>query len=75
MTVKERRKVVTSVAGIVVEVLVTVGSPVGEETEVAIVESMKMEIPVEAGIAGTVAEVLVAPGDKVAEGQTIAVLS
>ena len=49
--------------------------PRGEETEVAIVESMKMEIPVEAGIAGTVAEVLVTPGDKVAEGQTIAVLS
>ena len=41
---------------------------------VVIVESMKMEIPVEATEAGTVEEVLVAEGDQVSEGDLVAVV-
>ena len=41
---------------------------------VAILESMKMEIPVEAPVAGTVTEVKVAPNDQVQEGDLIAII-
>ena len=37
-----------------------------------IVESMKMEIPVESPVAGTLAEVLVGEGDAVAEDDPVA---
>ena len=40
----------------------------------AVLESMKMEIPVESPVAGTVAEVRVAPEDRVAEGDVIVVI-
>jgi biotin carboxyl carrier protein len=39
-----------------------------------ILESMKMEIPVEAPVAGTIAEVLVAPEEQVEEDQVVAIL-
>jgi acetyl-CoA carboxylase biotin carboxyl carrier protein len=39
-----------------------------------ILESMKMEIPLEAPQAGTVAKVLVAEGDQVKEGQVVVLL-
>jgi acetyl-CoA carboxylase biotin carboxyl carrier protein len=39
--------------------------------EVAILESMKMEIPAEAEVAGVVAELLVAEGDAVADGDPL----
>ena len=48
---------------------------VGERVEageaVMILESMKMEIPIEAPEAGTVAEIDVAEGDSVEEGQRL----
>jgi biotin carboxyl carrier protein len=40
-----------------------------------IVESMKMEIPIEAPAAGTVTEVRVAEGERIAEGAVVVVLS
>ena len=39
-----------------------------------ILESMKMEIPVEAPVAGTVTEVRVKPEDQVQEGDLLAVI-
>jgi len=41
---------------------------------ILIVESMKMEIPVNAPVAGRLSEVLVKEGDEVTEGQDLAVL-
>jgi acetyl-CoA carboxylase biotin carboxyl carrier protein len=41
---------------------------------VAILESMKMEMPVEAEDAGTVSEILVEEGQSVSEGDTLVVL-
>ena len=46
--------------------------PVGDD--LVILESMKMEIPVEAPCAGTVAEIAVQPDDQVPEGDVVAVI-
>lgn len=67
-------RVESEVTGTVWKVLVEVGSQVAEEEPLMIVESMKMEIPVEAPCAGTVSELLVNPEDPVEEGQIVAVL-
>ena len=56
------------------QVPATVGQSVAEGDTVAILESMKMEIPVEAPVAGTITQVLVAPNDQVQEGDLIAVI-
>jgi acetyl-CoA carboxylase biotin carboxyl carrier protein len=50
------------------------GQSVSEGDELAILESMKMEIPVVAPVAGTVREVSVAPDDQVVEGDLICVI-
>jgi acetyl-CoA carboxylase biotin carboxyl carrier protein len=54
--------------GTMKEVLVSVGDHVNAGEELLIIESMKMEIPVESPAAGTVAEILVAPPDRINEG-------
>jgi acetyl-CoA carboxylase biotin carboxyl carrier protein len=51
-----------------------VGQQVAEGDTVAILESMKMEIPVESPVAGTVVEIKVAANDQVQEGDLIAVI-
>jgi acetyl-CoA carboxylase biotin carboxyl carrier protein len=55
-------------------VLVTPGEVVAEGDAVAILESMKMEIPVESPVAGTVTGVLVEEGGVVQEGDVVAVV-
>ena len=69
-----RRQVESEVTGNVWKVEVEAGAQVEEGDVLLILESMKMEIPVEAPAAGTVAEVLVAVEDSVAEDQVVAVL-
>ena len=56
------------------KVLVSAGDQVEEGDTLCILESMKMEIPVEATAAGTVASVNVAEGGVVQEGDVIAVI-
>jgi acetyl-CoA carboxylase biotin carboxyl carrier protein len=56
------------------QVSVQVGDSVAEGDTLAILESMKMEIPVEAPTAGRVARIEVAPEDQVHEGDLIAVI-
>ena len=56
------------------QVQVEPGQSVAEGDTVVILESMKMEIPVESPVAGTVAEVTVAPNDQIQEGDLIAVI-
>ena len=56
------------------KVLVKTGDTVAEGDTLVILESMKMEIPVEATAAGTVSEVGVVEGGVVQEGDMIAVI-
>ena len=57
------------------KVSVEVGQQVAADDELLILESMKMEIPVNAPSAGTVAVVHVAPDDQVTEGAVLVTLS
>jgi acetyl-CoA carboxylase biotin carboxyl carrier protein len=57
--------------GTILEVLVTPGEKVNAGQELLVVESMKMEIPIESPAAGTVLEVLVAPQQRVEEGDLV----
>ena len=56
------------------QVHVEAGQTVAEGDTLVILESMKMEIPVEAPVAGTVTEVRVQPDTQVTEGDIIAVI-
>ena len=56
------------------QVTVEAGQAIAEGDTLAILESMKMEIPVESPVAGTVREIKVAPNDQVQEGDLIAVI-
>jgi acetyl-CoA carboxylase biotin carboxyl carrier protein len=59
------------ITGTVWTVEVAVGDSIDEGDVVAVLESMKMEMPVEAEAAGTVVEVLCTSGDAVTEGQPL----
>ena len=67
-------EVETEVTGNVWKILCQVGDRVETEQELVILESMKMEIPVEAPQDGTVKALNVGEGDAVDEGQIILVL-
>ena len=56
------------------KVVVAQGDTVAEGDPLVILESMKMEIPVESPLAGTVTEVRVQEGGVVQEGDVIAVV-
>ena len=56
------------------QVHVEVGQTVGVGDTLVILESMKMEIPVESPVAGKVIEVKVVPDAQVVEGDLIAVI-
>lgn len=60
------------VTGKVWKIESSAGADLGEGDVVMILESMKMEIPVEAPKAGRLAALTVAEGDSVKEGQVLA---
>lgn len=51
------------------------GDTVAKGETILIVESMKMEIPIDAPAAGVLQDLLVAEGESVSEGQVLAVVS
>lgn len=59
------------ITGNVWKIEVKVGDSVDEGTTVAILESMKMEMPVDSEASGTVTAILVKEGDSVKEGQPL----
>lgn len=67
-------KIVSEIAGSVWKVLVKAGDTVEMDAPVAILESMKMEIPVLAPEDGVISEVHVSEGSAIAEGALIATL-
>jgi len=62
------------ITGNVWKIQVAVGDAVAEDQSVVILESMKMEIPVEAEDAGTVKEIRCEEGQSVNEGDVLIVL-
>jgi acetyl-CoA carboxylase biotin carboxyl carrier protein len=62
------------ITGVVFQITSKVGDSVAEGDPVIVLESMKMEIPVEAPRAGVVREIKVQEGQTVQEGDTVAVL-
>jgi biotin carboxyl carrier protein len=66
--------VVTEVAGRVCALPLEAGARVGDGDDIAVVEAMKMEIPVAATAAGKLKSILVAIDDVVAEGQVVAII-
>ena len=64
-------EIVAEMVANVLSVTVAAGDAVVPGDTVALMESMKMEIPVIAEIAGTVRAVKVAPGDVVQEGDAL----
>ncbi len=67
-------EIVAEMVANVLEVTAQPGAAVATGDEVALLESMKMEIPVIAEHPGTVVAVKVAPGDVVQEGDVLLVL-
>jgi acetyl-CoA carboxylase biotin carboxyl carrier protein len=59
------------ITGTVWKIEVKVGDTVAEGQTVVILESMKMEMPIESPTAGTVTAILVKEGDSVAEGARV----
>jgi acetyl-CoA carboxylase biotin carboxyl carrier protein len=62
------------ITGVVFQVTAKLGDAVGAGDPVIVLESMKMEIPVEAPRAGSVKEIRVNEGETVQEGDVVAVL-
>lgn len=56
------------------KIVVSEGDTVAADDTLMILESMKMEIPVEAPVAGTVVSLAVAEGDTVDEGALLATI-
>ena len=67
-------KIVTEVAGRVCALPIGVGASVNHGDDVALVEAMKMEIPVASPAAGKLKSILVSIDDIVAEGQAVAIV-
>jgi acetyl-CoA carboxylase biotin carboxyl carrier protein len=65
------KKIESNVGGQVAVIEVSVGSEVVPGDVLLVVESMKMEIPLESEQAGVVRAILVRPGDTVNEGQIV----
>ncbi len=64
-------KILSEVTGSIWKILVNVGDRVAANTPVALIESMKMEVPVLASDDGVVVEIYLKVGDTVTEGQAV----
>jgi acetyl-CoA carboxylase biotin carboxyl carrier protein len=67
-------EVEAQIAGNIWKIEKAVGDVVEEEDVLLVIESMKMEIPVESPGPGTVRQILVAEGQSVEEGELLVVL-
>jgi biotin carboxyl carrier protein len=67
-------QVTVPMVGKIVSVTVKIGDKVEENDQVAVLEAMKMEMPVVAPITGTVREIRVAAGQEVEAEAVIAVI-
>ncbi|WP_374717558.1 acetyl-CoA carboxylase biotin carboxyl carrier protein subunit [Neobacillus sp.] len=68
------KEITASMAGTVLNIFAKEGDQINPGQEVLMLESMKMEIPIESGVEGVVKEVKVNIGDFVNEGDVLLVL-
>lgn len=64
-------KIVATMAGTVLQVLVSEGEQIAADQDVVVLESMKMEVPVASEEGGKVTVIHANPGDFVNEGDTL----
>lgn len=67
--------VTAHITGTIFKIETEVGAEVMAGDEIIILESMKMEIPIEAPIDGVVKEILVEEGQAVEEGEVVAIVA
>ena len=65
------KRIVSNMAGLVLELLVKAGEQVSVDQDVVMLESMKMQIPVQATASGTVKAIKVNEGDFVDDGDVL----
>jgi acetyl-CoA carboxylase biotin carboxyl carrier protein len=68
-------EVLAPMAGKVIDIKVNVGDTVKEDDEVAVIEAMKMEMPIVTYSEGTVKEIKVAKGDSVEADQVLLIIA
>ncbi|MHB1127454.1 MAG: biotin/lipoyl-containing protein [Bacillota bacterium] len=68
------KTITSSMAGLILEILVKAGDQIEEGDDAVYLESMKMEVPVQASTSGVVKEIKVKVGDFVNEGDPLIVL-
>ncbi len=64
-------QIVSTMAGTVFQVLVSIGDEISEGQDVVILESMKMEVPITSEKSGTVQQIHVESGEFVNEGDLL----
>ena len=69
-----RIEVESEVTGRIWKIITESGNEVSEGDTILILESMKMEIPVESPCDGTLVEILLTEGDSVIEEQAVAII-
>src|SRR5437763_112799 len=69
--VNSMKRVVSNMAGVVLEFLVKPGERIEADQDVVMLESMKMQIPVQTTVSGTVKGMKVKEGDFVDEGDVL----
>ncbi|MHB8597629.1 MAG: acetyl-CoA carboxylase biotin carboxyl carrier protein subunit [Ktedonobacteraceae bacterium] len=65
------KKVVSNMAGVVLEFLVKAGEQISVDQDVVMLESMKMQIPIQSTVSGTVKTLKVNEGDFVDDGDVL----
>ena len=67
-------EILAPMAGKIIEVKVNVGDSIHEEDEVAVIEAMKMEMPILTDTDGIVKEIKVAKGESVEADQVLMII-
>jgi acetyl-CoA carboxylase biotin carboxyl carrier protein len=65
------KRIVSNMAGVVLEFLVKPGEKVAVDQDVVMLESMKMQIPIQSTVDGTVKTIKVNEGDFVDDGEVL----
>lgn len=69
-----RKDIRAEISGTVISIIAKPGDAVAEGDTIALIEAMKMEIPVVSSDTGQVAELRVSEGDVIAENALVAII-